>query len=59
MAYIQIAFQVRLKELLNEYGIDIQLDMHDFVLAQLVTHNLESLAEALTSEQELSRGTHS
>ena len=53
---ISPSFEQELEHLLNTYSVDNYLGMHDFVLAQLITRFLESMAIANLREKSLSNG---
>lgn len=46
-------FKSELTELLNRYGYDSKLDMHDFVLADFITKCLENLFKAYLKVKDL------
>lgn len=46
-------FIKELTELINKYNIDTKLDMHDFLIAELVRNYLASLRNAIRSDKKL------
>jgi len=49
-------FRIELEGLLNTYGVDNALEMHDIVLAQLLTRFLDCMLMAKLREERLSNG---
>lgn len=49
-------FRDELTHLLNKHSVDNLVGMHDFVLAEFITDNLNNLAKASRREERLTNG---